>query len=241
MARPKLRRYTTAIGIMAAATLCMGCIVIAMARMDGESRTEDLASIAQEIASKIDCRESEPVYNDIYFWDEMYGVNCYQSDGKVEAIRVYRHPSSVAAVLQDWQPLISPSRPLVTGANWFVIGPRKDVEMISDAMQDALEVTVQVPPPPPPLAPDQKSATTCLRFAAGSLNDRALNPNQYKQMLPYLETKYPGYRNAVDSSMSPEQVAELKKIATYEESRIEAYLSKFGSKIKKFCTAHLAN
>ncbi|MFF3671084.1 hypothetical protein [Microtetraspora malaysiensis] len=241
MARLRLRRYTKNIGITTLATASLVCIVFLITRHDDESRARDLASVAQEMAVKINCKESEPVRDDIYFWDKMYGVNCYENGGQLTTIRVYQHSSSIATVLQDWQPLISSNRPLITGANWFAIGPREDINIVRNAMPDASEITVRVPPPPPALTQDKESATTCLRFTASSLNDRALNPTQYNQMLPYLEKKYPGYRTAVESSMSAEQLSELKRIATHEERRLEAYLSNFGSKIKEFCTARLAN
>ncbi|WP_147268402.1 hypothetical protein [Spongiactinospora rosea] len=201
------------------------------------TKERSLADIANSIARAIGCPDKEYLYDDLYFWDTMYGVNCYNEGkgGKVTVVRAYRTPESIPIVLQDWQPLITSERPLITGKNWFAVGSAAEVQRVRKLVEGASAITTHVPQVDHSLSPEREAVTTCVRFAAGAINDRALNSAQYRQMLPYLDKMYPGFKRVIEGSMPADSAQELKQISEHDVGRLEPYISKYGIKAKEFC------
>lgn len=196
------------------------------------------SAIAKKIASQLNCQNVAYVYDDMYFYDDMFGVNCHQKKDHVIVIRAYEHASSVPAVLNEqWKPLITPTRLLVTGDQWFAIGTRQALSQISKRVEGSSRVTHSVPTSDDNGAVEKhREETKCISFVTGALRLRALHPRKYRKQIPYLNKAYPGMRELVKSRMSGEDIAKLKEYhADSDYYRFDSYLSRFGSVVKSLC------
>lgn len=200
------------------------------------ARAESPAKTAKSIAHKLDCASVGYVYDDMYFYDNMFGINCHDDMGDTTVIRVYEHSSSIPIVLQDWKPLISSKRPLVTGDRWFVVGPREPLSTIAKEVQGASAVSNHIKADANQRAAKKhRQESKCVSFVTGALVDRAVEPNRYAADKPYLDKAYPGLAELVQSSLSSEDIKTLRNLQGSSSYKFEAYLSRFGERVKDFC------
>ncbi len=199
----------------------------------GASETESKRELALR---SLRCDDVRAIDADVYFYDEMKGFDCILQDGSALIFRQYRNPDSVAQVLQDWQPVLSQSRPVTWGTDWFAIGPVKQVEQVSRALRDSVEPTTETPSALP-LSPWADEMTSCVRFVSSTLTDFALSPDMYMSEIASLNRIYPGIRSFVESELPPSRASRLKELFDSDSLGFQAELAESGLEAHEFCSA----
>lgn len=186
------------------------------------------------------CDNVRAIDADVYFYDEMEGFDCILQDGSTLIFRQYRNPDSVGQVLQDWQPVLSQSRPVTWGTDWFAIGPVKQVEQVSNALPGSVEPTTETPSALP-LSPWADEMTSCVRFVSSTLTDFAVSPEMYMSEIASLDKIYPGMRMFIESQLPPSRASRLKELFDSDSLGFQAELAESGLEAHEFCSARLAS
>lgn len=193
----------------------------------------------QQLVAALGCHTLRPIDSDMSFYDEMHGFDCElgRAAGAIDVLmyRRYAHSASVGQVLQDWGPLLSATRQLTWGEDWYAIGPSESVATAASILGGTPPTTQ--PPSAAPMTASEDELTTCVRFASSTLVSYATDRPAYERDIPSLEKLYPGLRKMVETQMKKDLIVDLRALSQDDSDSFEfqTELSTLGQPVHKFC------
>ena len=77
----------------------------------------------------------------------------------------------------------------------------------------------------------------CSFFITSSIVDAAVNPTQYSATISFLDQKFLGSKDLIESIVDSTVVEQVKKRQRGHHMELDQYLSGFSSRIKPFCAS----
>lgn len=201
--------------------------------------TQNAEEVISNFLALIDCTHIDQYYDDIYFYDSMRGIECYQANDSI-TVRVYSQADSVYQNLKDYEPILKAQRPAVTGSNWFMIGPAEEMAKISNKLPNTSALTTKIPTPKP-LTPLQEELTMCIRFVSSAMLDYAFHPEKYQQQIAGYDQHYPGFKNRIETALSAQDIVNIQQLNMEDTTKPMAYISTKSLDNKTFCSNTLKN
>ena len=164
--------------------------------------------LLRSLLADLRCEDAVVISDELTFYDDVIGRDCYPKDGDALFVRVYRSSTSVAQNLADWQPTLGADRQAVWGTYWYVVGPPLELAGIQTAQHVRAETT---PPTATPLTPRQDELTTCGRFMESATRAFIFQRSDYVGDQPDFQEIFPGAREMIEGTLTPALVSDLRK------------------------------
>ncbi|MEJ1178931.1 MULTISPECIES: hypothetical protein [unclassified Pseudarthrobacter] len=223
-------------GLVASGAVC--ALVVAISVAGFPRPTSEPIELTQADAAErvLNCKHATYFVDDIAYYDSMNGLSCFLGDGEAVHIRVYEAEGSALVVLQDWEHILSPERQVIHTDKWFAVGPPLQLEKIKARFRTFDGPSAFVPESPR-ITPRQPLMGDCSFFLTSSIVDAAVNPTQYSATISFLDQKFLGSKDLIESIVDSTVVEQVKKRQRGHHMELDQYLSGFSSRIKPFCAS----
>lgn len=214
-----------------------GCAAMPEPVVQSETKATYLSRSGQEhqlrsLTQHLSCASVIEVSNDLTFYDDVLGQDCYLRSDDVVVVRVFHASSSVAQVLtDDWEPSLGDDRQVVSGKNWFVVGPPKELTRFEN-IKGREEGPSSTIPSPEPLTERQSSLTTCGRFLSSAVRAYIFSPSDYPGDSDEFRKLFPGANKMIHSELSP---AVLGNLRSMPEDQVMAAVTDYLPNLKALC------
>lgn len=198
-----------------------------------QASIENMEQTSRALNQRLPCSGATVVTSDLTFFDDARGFDCLSPEGEPIFVRVFDEPDSVAQVLQDWGPTLVDGRKVVTGPNWFVLGPSAAIEPVtteSGASHSSAGV-----PTPAPLTASQDDANTCIRFVVSAAGQLATEPDRLAQMEVELDELYPAAAPRIRELVEPTLAHEIRAAGGIESPSFLNILEPIASDLRLIC------
>jgi hypothetical protein len=234
-------RLAAPVCVVTAAALLAGCTsrdtqseaMVTPNEPPSQASIEHMEQTSRALNQRLRCSSATDVTSDLTFFDDARGFDCLSPEGEPIFARVFDEPDSVAQVLQDWGPTLVDGRKVVTGPNWFVLGPSAAIEPAtteSGASQASTDI-----PTPAPLTAAQDDANTCIRFVVSAAGQSATEPEHLAQMEVELDELYPNAAPRIRELVEPTLAHEIRTAGGIESPSFLNILEPIASDLRLIC------
>ncbi|WP_291037772.1 hypothetical protein [Herbiconiux sp.] len=161
----------------------------------------------------------------------MRGEICMGSDGAITQLRVYSSDLAARAALQDWS-LDAASQWLLLGNSWFAIGPRAQIDSVSESSGQELIPTQTLPHLPPDFKPNP--IDDCVQFVSSTANTFLTDRSSFDTDRASLDQVVPGVTSMIEILLHDPDTATLRSLSP-DDLSFESEFSRLGPAIKTSC------
>ncbi|TAJ48603.1 MAG: hypothetical protein EPO52_10845 [Herbiconiux sp.] len=185
----------------------------------------------ETVASELDCASYYPLMDDIYGATEMRGEICVTTSGDFVNVRAFPPGTNLSVVLENW--VIGGDIYLVTGSEWFVVGPRDQVESVHEVVVDSSPPTSEKPPPAAETTENAR-VTDCMQLVSSAVAMSITDRDIFDESLPQLEYTAPGFSELIERP-SIRDVTEKLVGVDPSSPGFASQLSVIGPDVREFC------
>jgi hypothetical protein len=236
-----LARLVAPVCVVAAAALLAGCTshdpqpraTLTPNEPPSPASIEHMEQTSRSLSRRLRCSDATVVTSDLTFFDDARGFDCFSADGEPIFVRVFDESNSVAQVLQDWGPTLLDGRTVVTGPNWFAIGPSAAIEPVTSET-GASDASTNIPTPVP-LTASQDDANTCIRFIVSAAGQSATERDHFAQMELELDELYPDAAARIRELVEPALAHDIRTAGGIESASFLNILEPIASDLRLIC------
>jgi hypothetical protein len=230
-----VRSFPIAALLTTSAVVLVGCSVES-SNKDGARPPVRPESTVREILSRLNCDSVRVIAEDITRFAHSAGVDCSVGTSGT-FVRAYEKASVATRAAADWQPLGNASRPLILGGSWLAIGPRAEVSALADAPGTRTILSAKDFVHVQPVGAREADRDACVQFVASGFRDKMVDSSAFKSEIQALEALYPGVQEVLAKAVRREDIERAASLKDKDDNSMEAFLSTFGPRIKKFCAS----
>jgi hypothetical protein len=192
--------------------------------------TADLALEVDALAHPLACQDTSVLYDDILHHATMRAERCYRGLTTVVMVAAFASSDGMRIALADQQ-VGGDTRWLVTGPNWYAIGPLVDVETVAAAATDASAPRGDQPPAP---TPGESTLDRCATIVGNEFVSYFTDRSTFEQNRVGYDQSLPGSGTFVAGLAESDAAAQLRRLSPTDR-RFDSQISTFGPPLKSFC------